>query len=69
MPEWHTVCDAQGAHEISHFHFEPLFNSALLAFKLGDLQLSFEQATKGLALYPGHTESQELLKQLQRHFS
>jgi tetratricopeptide repeat protein 8 len=49
--------------------YEPLFNSALLAFKLGDFQNSFEKVTKALAIYPDHAESLELSKTLQDHFS
>ena len=37
---------------------EPLFNAALLSFKLGDFQQSFDQASKAIALYPDHNESQ-----------
>lgn len=37
---------------------EPLFNAALLSFKLGDFQQSFDQVSKAIALYPDHNESQ-----------
>ena len=43
--------------------FEPFFNGALLAYKLGDFQESFELATKALKLNEGHHDSMELLKQ------
>ena len=43
--------------------FEPFFNGALLAYKLGDFQESFELATKALSLCEGHHDSLELLKQ------
>ena len=99
----------EGAHKLSEFHFEPLFNAvraarglggrglcslwllrsvcafsaadlvrtepgallaqALLSFKLGDFQQSFDQLSKAIALYPEHNESQELLKQLKQHFA
>ena len=49
--------------------FEPFFNGALLAYKLGDFQESFELATKALALCEGHHDSLELLKQLKQHFT
>ena len=49
--------------------FEPFFNGALLAYKLGDFQESFELATKALALCDGHHDSLELLKQLRQHFT
>ena len=49
--------------------FEPFFNGALLAFKLGDFQESFELCTKSLDAYEDHSDSHELLKQLKQHFS
>ena len=49
--------------------FEPFFNMALVAFKLGDCQESFDHAQKALEAFPEHTESKELLRQLQKHFT
>ncbi|KAG2493544.1 hypothetical protein HYH03_008358 [Edaphochlamys debaryana] len=49
--------------------FELFFNGALLAFKAGDFQVSFELVSQALAAYPEHTESHELLKQLKAHFT
>ena len=49
--------------------FEPFFNGALLAYKLGDFHESFELATKALSMCEGHHDSLELLKQLQNHFT
>lgn len=49
--------------------FEPLFNSALLAFKLGDFQQSFDFVSQALERHPEHHESQELEKQLKAHFA
>ncbi|MEW5311240.1 MAG: hypothetical protein WDW38_002972 [Sanguina aurantia] len=49
--------------------FEVYYNTALLAFKQGDFQESFEQVNLALEAYPGHTESHELLKQLKSHFT
>eukprot|EP00736_Rhodelphis_marinus_P008008 Rmarinus@m.16909 len=54
---------------LSEFMFEPLYNSALLAFKLGDFQESFSQATKSSKVFSDHTETQDLLKQLRQHFT
>lgn len=48
--------------------FELHYNGALLAFKLGDFQESFELVNQALEAYPEHTESHELLKQLKSHF-
>ena len=49
--------------------FEPPYNSALLSYKLGDLQESFNQATKALECYPDHAHSKELLQTLREKFS
>lgn len=49
--------------------FEPFFNGALLAYKLGDFQESFELGSKALELCEGHHDSMELLKQLRNHFT
>lgn len=49
--------------------FEPLYNTALIAFRLGDCQESYENATKALALVPDHHDCNDLLKQLRKHFS
>ena len=49
--------------------FEPPYNSALLSYKLGDLQESFNQATKALECYPEHADSKELLKTLREKFT
>ena len=49
--------------------FEPAFNAALLANRAGDYQEAFKQATAALAAYPGHGDSEELLKELRQHFS
>jgi tetratricopeptide repeat protein 8 len=55
--------------EMAPHMFEPFFNGALLAYKLGDFQESFELATKALELCEGHHDSLELLKQLKNHFT
>ena len=48
---------------------ESLFNSALLAFKLGDFQESFTLCDKALEAYRDHAESRELKKQLLQSFT
>jgi len=55
--------------EMAPYMFEPFFNGALLAFKLGDFQESFDQATKALAAFPDHHDSHELIRQLKHQFS
>ncbi|EKX55519.1 hypothetical protein GUITHDRAFT_156789 [Guillardia theta CCMP2712] len=49
--------------------FEPPFNSALLAYKLGDAQESFQLVQQALLCYPDHVESKELLEQLKQKFN
>jgi tetratricopeptide repeat protein 8 len=48
--------------------FEPFFNAALVCFKLGDCQESFDNAKKALEAFPDHTDSKELLQLLHKHF-
>ena len=48
--------------------FEPAYNGALLAYKVGDLQQSFELTHKAKAAFDGHTDTDDLLKQLTNHF-
>mmetsp|Transcript_22815 Transcript_22815/g.81434 ORF Transcript_22815/g.81434 Transcript_22815/m.81434 type:complete len:370 (-) Transcript_22815:65-1174(-) len=48
--------------------FQPCFNGALLAFKVGNLQDSFSMVAKSLALHPAHSDSAELSKTLTRQF-
>ncbi|GFR50306.1 hypothetical protein Agub_g12497 [Astrephomene gubernaculifera] len=57
-----------GAREGGHV-FEVFFNGALLAYKAGDFQVSFQLVNQALEAYPEHTESHELLKQLKAHFT
>jgi tetratricopeptide repeat protein 8 len=57
------------AHGLAPHMFEPCFNGALLAFKLGDFQDSYELAQKSLAAFPDHHDSHELVKQLRTHFT
>ncbi|KAL0476904.1 tetratricopeptide repeat protein [Acrasis kona] len=48
---------------------EPVFNSALLSYKMGNHQDSYNQLQKVLEIYPQHTDSAELLTKLRKHFS
>eukprot|EP00695_Tsukubamonas_globosa_P002740 TRINITY_DN3935_c0_g1_i1.p1 TRINITY_DN3935_c0_g1~~TRINITY_DN3935_c0_g1_i1.p1 ORF type:complete len:138 (-),score=47.15 TRINITY_DN3935_c0_g1_i1:38-400(-) len=59
----------QTASRISDHMHEPIFNEALLCFKLGDFQESFRLANLALKAYPLHAESNELLRQLKQHFT
>merc|ERR1712070_38798 len=49
--------------------FEPVFNAALLAYKLGEFQESYQLVQKSLEIFPAHAESAELLRLLKEHFS
>jgi len=51
-----------------HLH-EPHYNAALLAYKLGEFETSFEQASKSKAAFPAHSDTVDLLKQLDSHFA
>jgi tetratricopeptide repeat protein 8 len=60
---FHTV------QQLAPHMFEPFYNGALLAYKLGEFQQAYELAQKALAAFPDHADSLELLSQLHRHFS
>lgn len=59
----------QTAQNLAPYMFEPFFNGALLAYKLGDFQDSYELCTKSLEAFDGYADSKELLKQLKHHFT
>mmetsp|Transcript_14346 Transcript_14346/g.34067 ORF Transcript_14346/g.34067 Transcript_14346/m.34067 type:complete len:509 (-) Transcript_14346:210-1736(-) len=59
----------QTVQEMAPYMFEPFFNGALLAFKLGDFQESYELVMKAILAFPEHTDSHELLRQLRQQFS
>ena len=75
--EWHTAQDrrrfrldtVREAHRLGPHTFEPPFNAALLAFKLGDSQESFTQVSLALDCYPEHADSAELLATLKAQFT
>ena len=49
--------------------FEPGYNTAHLAERIGDLQTSYVVVQKALKNFPEHNDSVELLKQLKKHFA
>ena len=49
--------------------FEGFYNSGLLAYKMGDFQSSFSSTSEALGKFPDHSDSQDLMQQLKRHFS
>ena len=57
------------AQRIAPHLYEPLYNGALLAFKLGEFEKAHALASESGKVYPGHSDTQELLAQLKKHFS
>ena len=46
--------------------YEPFYNGALLAYNLGEFQEAFELAQKARDAFPDHTDTLELLGQLNK---
>ncbi|NXG07636.1 TTC8 protein, partial [Sakesphorus luctuosus] len=59
----------QTASSLAPHMYEPHFNFALLSEKVGDLQRSYTAAQKSEEAFPGHVDTQQLLKQLKEHFA
>ena len=59
----------QTAQALSPFMFEAFFNHALLAFKLGNFQESYQLVKQALEKYPEHTDSKDLMKELKQYFT
>lgn len=49
---------------VAPFLFEPSYNSALLAYKRGNLEGAFEAVKSSLLVYPDHTDSLDLKKEI-----
>ena len=58
----------QSAQSLAEHMHEPHFNAALLAYKLGDFESSFAHANKSKAAYRAHSDTEDLLKQLEGQF-
>lgn len=56
------------ASRLADFLFEPLYNGALLSYKLGDFQESYNLVTKALTNFSDHADGQELLRALKTQF-
>lgn len=56
------------ARKLAGHLFEPFFSGALVSWKLGDCQESYELAQKALQAFPDHTDTKELLSQLKKQF-
>ena len=48
--------------------YEPLFNQALMFYRMGEFQEAYTHCEKALAVYPNHHDSKELLTLLQKMF-
>ncbi|KAM6360402.1 tetratricopeptide repeat protein 8 isoform 2-T2 [Alca torda] len=59
----------QTASSLAPHMYEPHFNFAILSEKVGDLQRSYTAAQKSAEAFPGHVDTQELIKQLKQHFA
>eukprot|EP00620_Florenciella_sp_RCC1587_P002546 CAMPEP_0182602682 /NCGR_PEP_ID=MMETSP1324-20130603/92116_1 /TAXON_ID=236786 /ORGANISM="Florenciella sp., Strain RCC1587" /LENGTH=504 /DNA_ID=CAMNT_0024820607 /DNA_START=61 /DNA_END=1576 /DNA_ORIENTATION=- len=57
------------AQKLAPYLFEPFYNSALLAYKMGNFQDAFLQVSSALGVYPGHSDSLELKRTLSSIFS
>merc|ERR1711920_25963 len=57
------------AEQFGDYMFEPSYNKALLSYKMGDFQSAFTKLDKVLGIYPEHSDSRELKKQLYEFFS
>ncbi|RLO00357.1 hypothetical protein DYB28_007394, partial [Aphanomyces astaci] len=55
----------QFADGLATFMFEPTYNRALLAYKIGDFQDAYAKVSKALQVYPEHADSVELKRQLE----
>ncbi|XP_026867437.2 tetratricopeptide repeat protein 8 isoform X3 [Electrophorus electricus] len=59
----------QTAASLAPHMYEPHFNFAVLADKLGDLQSSYMAAQKSEDAFPEHVDTQQILKNLRQHFA
>ncbi|NXS09885.1 TTC8 protein, partial [Neodrepanis coruscans] len=59
----------QTASSLAPHMYEPHFNFAILSEKVGDLQRSYTAAQKSEEAFPGHVDTQQLIKQLKEHFA
>nr|XP_030130690.3 tetratricopeptide repeat protein 8 isoform X2 [Taeniopygia guttata] len=59
----------QTAASLAPHMYEPHFNVAILSEKVGDLQRSYTAAQKSEEAFPGHVDTQQLIRQLKEHFA
>ena len=63
-----AVANFTSAQALAPHMFQAFYNGGLLSYKLGNFQDAFSQAKKSQAIYPGHTDTRELLDILSKHF-
>lgn len=59
----------QAAQKLAPHAYEAWYNGALVSMRAGNLQDCYTQAKSALEAFPGHTDAQDLLKQLQAQFN
>ncbi|EOA94965.1 Tetratricopeptide repeat protein 8, partial [Anas platyrhynchos] len=59
----------QTASHLAPHMYEPHFNFAILSEKVGDLQRSYTAAQKSAEAFPGHVDTQQLIKRLKERFA
>ncbi|XP_042669698.1 tetratricopeptide repeat protein 8 isoform X1 [Centrocercus urophasianus] len=59
----------QTASYLAPHMYEPHFNFAVLSEKIGDFQRSYMAAQKSEEAFPGHVDTQQLIKQLKERFA
>ena len=59
----------QTAQKMAPLAYEAWYNGALVSMRAGDLQECYCQATSALSAFPDHSDTQDLLKQLQLQFN
>eukprot|EP01084_Bolivina_argentea_P085403 154351_1 len=57
------------SHSISDFLYEPLYNSALAYYNVGNCQSALQKILKSLQLFPNHYSSKKLHEKLQNEFN
>ena len=59
----------QGAQKMAPHAYEAWYNGALVSMRAGNLQECYSQATSALDAFPDHSDTKDLLKQLQSQFN
>ena len=59
----------QAAQKLAPHAYEAWYNGALVSMRAGNLQDCYSQAKSALEAFPDHTDTQDLLKQVQIQFN